>query len=186
MGSFVMARIWQTAMARADRPESERPDFACVLDEFHNFFHLPQTTDEVLVEARGYRLPLVLANQHLGQLPGTIKEALASNARTRVAFQLGQDDARNLAREYEPYLSERDLRQLQLHQVAVRLCVNGRTERPFTGTTLPPPPGLGDEHAEQLARAAVERDGRPRAVVEAEINRRLGYGLPPQEEDVAA
>ena len=185
MGSFVMARIWQAAMARADRPESERPDFACYLDEFHNFFHLPQTTDEVLVEARGYRLPLVLANQHLGQLPSSIKEALASNARTRIVFQVGQEDARYLAREYEPYLTERDLRHLQLHQVAVRLCVNGRTDRPFTGSTLPPPPSFGQQHADQLVRAAIERDGRPRAAVEAEINRRLGY-VPPAEEDLAA
>ena len=185
MGSFVMARIWQTAMARADRPEAKRPDFGCYLDEFHNFFHLPQTTDEVLVEARGYRLPLVLANQHLGQLPSAIKEALASNARTRIAFQVGQDDARYLAREYEPYLTERDLRQLQLHQVAVRLCFGGRTERPFTGVTLPPSSGFGEEHARQLVRAAVERDGRPRALVEAEINRRFA-AVRSVQEDVAA
>jgi hypothetical protein len=182
MGSFLFARLWQTALARADRPESRRLDFTIYADEFWSYLHMPQNLGDVLVQARKYRLGLVLANQHLGQLGQPIRESLIGNARTRVVFQLGQDDAQHLAREFEP-LTAHDLRSLQAHQVAVRLCVDAHTESPFTGTSRPAPSGRGEEHARALVRAALERYGRPRALVEAEIMQQLGArGLPPLEE----
>jgi energy-coupling factor transporter ATP-binding protein EcfA2 len=187
LGAFLVARIWQAAQARAGRPEPWRPDFTLYLDEFQNYLHLPQSLDEVLVEARGYHLGLALANQHLAQLGATTRQALSANARTRVVFQCGQEDARYLAREFEPQLSERDLRQLQRFQVAIRLCANGRTEPPFTGTTRPEPESLGSDHAAWLAGAALARVGRPRAVVEAEMVDRLrAKGLEIEEEGPAA
>ena len=178
VGSFMVARIWQAAMARAGRPEAGRPDFNLYLDEFQNYLHLPQSLDEILVEARGYRLSLVLANQHLGQLAGPTREALASNARTRVVFQCGQEDARYLAREFDPWLEERHLRSLQPFQVAVRMFAAGHTVRPFTGRTRPAPAAPTSDHSARLIDTALERYGRPRDVVELEIAARLGrYGL---------
>ena len=173
LGSLMVARIWQAALARARQHEDQRADFNLYLDEFQNYLYLPQSLDEVLVEARGHHLSLTLANQHLAQLQPSTREALAANARTRVAFQCGQEDARYLAREFDPGFTERDLRTLQRFQVAVRLCVDGRTESPFTGITRPMPPSQGEGHAERLAAAALGRHGRPRATVEAEIIERL-------------
>jgi hypothetical protein len=139
-----------------------------------------------LVEARGYHLGLVLANQHLGQLQSSTREALASNARTRIVFQCGQEDARYLAREYDP-LTERDLRNLERFQVAARLCLDGHTEPPFTGVTRPMPDSLGDRHASWMVGTVLARAGRPRGVVEAEIADRLrARGLVEGEEDVTA
>jgi hypothetical protein len=51
-------------------------------------------------------LGLVLAHQHLGQLTSATREAIVANARTRVVFQCGLDDARALAAEFEPALGE--------------------------------------------------------------------------------
>jgi Type IV secretion-system coupling protein DNA-binding domain len=186
VGSFLVARIWQAAMARADRPEERRTDFNLYLDEFQNYLHLPQSLDEILVEARGYRLSLTLANQHLGQLSATTREALSANARTRIVFQCGQEDARYLAREFDPGLRERDLRNLQRFQVAVRLCVNGRTQPPFTGLTRPMSEGFGDGHSARLVESALRQYGRPRLQVEADIIERLdSTGLLEAEEDNA-
>jgi|HubBroStandDraft_5_1064220.scaffolds.fasta_scaffold187397_2 hypothetical protein len=42
---------------------------ALYLDECHNFLNLPGSLEDILSEARGYRLSLVLAHQHLDQLP---------------------------------------------------------------------------------------------------------------------
>jgi hypothetical protein len=95
-----------------------------------------------------------------------------ANARTRLSFQASQDDARHLAREFSP-LSDHHLQSLDLHQVAVRLCLDGHTEAPFTGLTEGPPPSLGQEHGLELSRASHARWGRPRAEVEAEIEQRL-------------
>ena len=183
LGAFLVARIWQATMSRASRPESWRPDFNLYLDEFQNYLHLPQSLDDVLAEARGYHLGLVLANQHLGQLGTTTRAALASNARTRVTFQCGQEDARYLAREFGPQLGEHQLRNLRQFQVALRLCVDGHTETPFTGVTRFAPASLGEEQGARLVRCALERWGRPRPLVEAEIRSRLhaeGFSRPDQ------
>ena len=183
MGSFVMSRLWQAALARASRPEAWRPDFNLYLDEFHNYLHLPQSIDDVLAEARAYRLNLTLANQHLAQLHESTRQALTANARTRIAFQLGPDDARVVARDFEP-LTIHQLQSLDRFQIAVRLSVDGHTQPPFTGTTLPMPSGLGEGHAAELKFKSVQRYGRPVAEVEAEIVARLnrfGAGGPFKE-----
>jgi len=153
---------------------SWRPDFNLYLDEFQNYLHLPQSLDEILVEARGYHLNPVLANQHLGQLAGPTREALASNARTRVVFQCGQEDARYLAREFDPWLQERHLRNLEPYQVAVRMFSSGHTVRPFTGRTRPAADAPGADNSERLIDSALERHGHSRDVVEVEIATRLG------------
>jgi hypothetical protein len=172
LGAFVVSRIWQAALRRSDRPEADRPDFNLYLDEFQNYLHLPQSLDDVLAEARAYRLNLTLAHQHLDQLRDSTRQALDANARTRVVFQCGQEDARHLAREFSP-LSEHNLQSLGRFQVAVRLCVDGHTEVPFTGVTEEPPTSLGLDHAHALVKTSVQRFGRPRAEVEAEIERRF-------------
>ena len=40
-----------------------------MIDECHNFLNLPYRIDDMLAEARGFRLSLTLAHQHLAQLP---------------------------------------------------------------------------------------------------------------------
>jgi hypothetical protein len=140
----------------------------------------------VLAEARGYHLGLVLANQHLGQLPTATRDAIAANARTRVVFQCGQDDARVLAREFEPTLSAWDLRDLGRFEVAVRLCTDGRTGEPFTGLTRPEPASLGEAYGAALRQHALVRSGTARAAVERAIERRLagGRAVEPDPADV--
>ncbi len=177
LGSFVVSRIWQSALSRATRPEAWRPDFNLYLDEFHNYLHLPQSLDDVLAEARAYRLNLSLANQHLGQLRPSTRQAVETNARTRVVFQCGQEDAGYLAREFAP-LTQHDLQSLGRFQAAIRLCVDGHVYTPFTGITESPPPSRGQAHATRLIEVSLSSRGRPRFEVEAEIEARLvGFGL---------
>jgi hypothetical protein len=172
LGSFVVSRIWQAALRRSTRPEDWRPDFNLYLDEFQNYLHLPQSLDDVLAESRAYRLNLTLANQHLGQLRDSTRQAVEANTRTKVVFQLSQEDARHLAREFSP-LTDTHLQGLGLRQVAVSLCVGGHTEAAFTAVTRPAPRSLGRAHAAHLMEQSLRRHGRPRAEVEAEIQARL-------------
>src|SRR5260370_21466285 len=71
LGAFLVARIWQTAMARAARPQSSRSDFSLYLDEFQNYLPFPHSLEDVLVEARGYRRRLRHAQQRLCRTPAT-------------------------------------------------------------------------------------------------------------------
>jgi hypothetical protein len=159
------------------------PDFNLYLDEFHDYLYLPQSIDEILSQARGYRLCLTLANQHYAQLHESTRQALTANARTRVVFQLGPDDARIAARDFEP-MTAHQLQSLARYQMAVRLNIGGHTSSAFTGVALPMPDGLGEGHAAELKFKSVQRYGRPVADVEAEIVerlRRFGAGGPFKE-----
>ena len=97
LGSFVVAKVWQTATHRARLGQSARVDASLVVDECQNFLHLPRSFDEMLAEARGYRLSMVLAHQHLGQLPKELRETISANARTKVWFLMSPEDAHALS-----------------------------------------------------------------------------------------
>src|SRR5438093_1010716 len=81
LGSFVVAQVWQTITARSRTGEAARCDASLYIDECHNFLTLPRSLEDLLAEARGYRLSVVCAHQHLGQLPRELREALSANAR---------------------------------------------------------------------------------------------------------
>jgi hypothetical protein len=95
--------------------------------------HQPRRGD--LAEARGYRLSLVLAHQHMGQLPKDVRDALGANARTKVVFTCSPEDASALERHFDPDLSAYDLSHLATFQVACRPCVGGGQAQAFTFRT---------------------------------------------------
>jgi hypothetical protein len=139
VGSLVVARTWQATTARARTPQRLRPDASLVIDECHNFLNLPYPMEDMLAEARGFRVGMTLAHQHLGQLPRELKEGISTNARNKIFFSAGPEDARELARHTAPRLSEHDLSHLGVYHTATRLVVDGAETEPFTMTTTPLP-----------------------------------------------
>jgi DNA helicase HerA-like ATPase len=101
--------VWQAAIARAAQPEDHRRDATLVIDECHNFLTLPGSVGDMLAEARGFRLGLVLAHQDLAQLPRDVAAAISANARTKLIFNVDPADARELSRHTQPELDEHDL-----------------------------------------------------------------------------
>lgn len=171
LGAFAVARVWQACMERASRDEARRPDTALYVDEMHNYLALPRSFEDILAEARGYRLSLVLAHQHLGQLPRDMRDALAANARTKVCFATSPEDAFVLEHHFSPQLASHDLSHLRAFQAACRPCVGGGHGAAFTFTTdLLDGPVAGREDAVKDASAG--RFARERKRVELDINRR--------------
>ncbi|MEV7042872.1 DUF87 domain-containing protein [Amycolatopsis sp. NPDC051061] len=163
VGSLVVARTWQATTARARVPQRLRPDASLVIDECHNFLNLPYSMEDMLAEARGFRVGMTLAHQHLGQLPRELKEGISTNARSKIFFSASPEDARELARHTSPRLSEHDLSHLGVYHTATRLVVNGEETEPFTMTTTPLPdpiPGRAREiRAELRARRRARTSG---------------------------
>lgn len=159
LGSFVVAKVWQAATHRALLGQTARVDAALYVDECQNFLTLPRSFDEMLAEARGYRLSLVLAHQHLGQLPRDLKEAISANARTKVFFSVSPEDAHALERHVTPELSAHDLAHLPAYTAAARVVVDGAETPAFTLRTRPaPPPDL--RRGETIRAASRARYGR--------------------------
>ena len=153
----MVAKVWQTATHRARLGQAARVDASLVVDECQNFLHLPRCFDEMLAEARGYRLSMVLAHQHLGQLPKELRETVSANARTKVWFTMSPEDARALERHVAPNLTEHDLSHLGAYTAAARLVVDGEETPAFTLATRPAPPAIPGRRR----RGAGRQPGRP-------------------------
>lgn len=171
VGSLLLAALLQAGAARAGLPEHRRLDATVVIDECHNFTHLPIGLDTALAEARGLRLSLVLAHQHLGQLTGPAAAALDANARNKVYFSLSPDDARDQVRHVAPYFEAGDLSRRDAYGIVTRLVIDGRDSEPFSLATRPAPPAVPGR-ADQLRQAARAR-GLPAAVRQAHAEGRL-------------
>jgi Type IV secretion-system coupling protein DNA-binding domain len=120
LGSLFVAKLQQTAMARQSRPEEQRRDFWLYIDEVHNF--VTASMAEILAGARKYRLGLTVAHQELRQLArdDTVASAVLSNAFTRIAFRVGDSDARALSDGFAHFDSD-DLRRLETGQAICRV-----------------------------------------------------------------
>jgi hypothetical protein len=153
VGSFIVARTWQAAARRAAIPQHARPDASLYIDECQNFLNLPYPMEDMLAEARGYRLAITMAHQNLAQLPPDLRQGISANARSQIIFSVSPEDARELEHHTLPNLTAHDLSHLGAFQAAARL-VAGNAETPaFTFRTRPlPPPVPG--RARQIRTAA--------------------------------
>ena len=165
LSSLMMASLWQATLGRVRIPQAQRRPFWLFIDEAAEVVRLPLDLADVMSEARGLGVGLTLATQYLAQLPPPVRKAMLATVRSQVVFQVEVEDARLLARSFEPSLTADDLRALPAYEVAMRLAVNGQTSRPMTGQTRPLPELTSD--GSELRRRSRERYGRARSEVEA-------------------
>ncbi|MET9629065.1 DUF87 domain-containing protein [Lentzea sp. NPDC006480] len=160
VGSIVVARTWQAATRRARVPQRQRSDCSLYIDECHNFLNLAYPLEDMLAEARGYRLSMTLAHQYLGQLPKELEEGISTNARSKIFFNASPEDAKRLARHTMPRLSDHDLSNLGVFHVAARLVLGGEEAPPFTAITEKLPPAIPGRA--KAIRKAAKVNTRPR------------------------
>jgi hypothetical protein len=134
MGSLAITKIYQAAMSRADTAEEDRVDFYFYVDEFQNF--ATDTFDEILSEARKYRLDLTIAHQFLGQLSEKIRTTVFGNVGSMVTFRVGGNDARILENEYTPRVKERDIINLAVRNFYCKMSIDGELREAFSGRTM--------------------------------------------------
>mgnify|MGYP003970143165 FL=1 len=134
IGSMIITKIYQAAMARADMREEDRKDFYFYVDEFQNF--ATDTFAEILSEARKYRLCLTIAHQYIGQLNEEVRKTVFGNVGSMVSFRVGAEDAVILAEEYTPVFNVRDIINLGVREFYTKLSIDGELTEPFSGRTL--------------------------------------------------
>lgn len=165
-GSFLVARLWQAALSRQALTEDRRRDFLLYVDEFQSFLGIGGPFADALAQARGLRLSLTLANQHLGQLPREIRDAVAANARSRIAFRCAGSDAAALSADL-PSIDPAALVVLPPFQAAVRLA---SAPSAFVMRTLPASsPAAGAVGASRVIAASGARFGRDRAGIDSAL-----------------
>lgn len=171
LGMLFVMRFQAAAMQRVKIPESERKDFCLYVDEFQNF--ATDSFESIMSEARKFRLNLVVANQFMTQLTDKIREAIIGNMGTVICGRIGVTDAELMVKKFQPTFDTVDLQNTPNHQAVVSTLINGTPTQPFT-MNLPASMGEpNDQIREYVKQLSASRYGRPRSMVESEINARL-------------
>jgi hypothetical protein len=132
-----MLKLYLASLGRVTIPESQRRDHYLYIDEFQNFV-ATEGVDDILSEARKYRLCLVLAHQYLGQIDERLRSAIFGNVGTTLTFPVGPDNGHALQRHFLPQFSREDLVNQGRHHIYLRLAIDGITSKPFSAKTLAP------------------------------------------------
>ena len=94
-GTIMVAQIAAAVFSFADIPTAERPGVSLYIDEFQHF--VTKDIEELFTEGRKFGVRLTVAHQTRGaQLPSNLQSATLT-ARTKVGFQVKEDDARDMA-----------------------------------------------------------------------------------------
>jgi hypothetical protein len=167
LGAFLVTKIQLAAMSRSDIPNIEdRRPFYLYVDEFQNF-----ATDSfatILSEARKYALNLTVANQYIGQMTETVRDAVFGNVGTMISFRVSADDSPILAKQFEPQFEPQDLLQMHNRHFIINMVINGEKSPAFSATTLTLPPEQIDNTG-RIIENTRRTYSRSRAEVELEI-----------------
>lgn len=175
LGGLVIAQLWQAAQQQSAIDASHRRPVMLYLDEFQNYLHLPTELDDVLAQARGLGLGMTLAHQHLAQLVRPeMRAAVLMNARSRLVFQTGSQDATQLAKTLGGGLEPTDLTALGRWEAYAQLMADHTSHPPGSLTTLPLVDALGSRAA--VIEASRNRFGRPAAEIDAAMIERQRSG----------
>lgn len=172
LGSLLVARITQAAMSRQDEDASKRVPFILYMDEFQHF--ITPSISSILSGTRKYGLGLVLSHQEIRQLKSRSDETLSAvlgNAFTRVAFRVGEHDAKTLA-EGLSHFEAKDLQNLGIGEAIVRI------ERPDfdfnlrTSLPMPVPPELARDRRQGARASSRQRYATVRSAIDDELHAR--------------
>ena len=168
LGSLLVSKFHQLAITRQQLDASERRPFWLFVDEFHHFMTPSMAT--ILSGARKYQLGLVLAHQELGQLGRNrdVASAVMTNPCIRVAFRVGDEDAKRLAEGFSEF-SAKDLQSLGVGEA---ICRVERSDWDFNiETTMPPPVDRAAfaQALDEIRKESRNLYGQLREVVEAEL-----------------
>jgi hypothetical protein len=105
-GTLTVGQIQQAVMTRAGLPAHQRRLFWLLLDEFQSYVSSAIST--LLEETGKYKMALLLAHQHLGQLEDErLRASVLSQCTNKVYFGVGEDDARRLVgKVFQPHLDQ--------------------------------------------------------------------------------
>ncbi len=177
LGLIILPMMLGAALSRVDLPPSQRKINYLYIDEFQNY--ATESLAQMLAETRKYGVSLVLANQHVGQLTGEIRDAVIGNVGNIVSFRLGVSDAESMARIFAPSpLGADQFTNLPNFTAFGRVMVNSERSPVFTLHSDPPIlkyNAMRDSEVRAYSRILY---GRDRDAIDKDILTRSGMNEP--------
>lgn len=170
-GSMFLTKIKQAGMERANILEKDRNDFYIYVDEFQNI--VTQTFENILSEARKYGLNLTMAHQYVGQINPKIYQAVLGNTGSIISFRVGGEDAVKLKPEFDPLFGVKDMINLAVGEIYIKMTIDGESYDPFSAETLkvlpPTHPSYKDEIiAASRRKYSIHKDDAAKLIAEEE------------------
>jgi hypothetical protein len=171
LGSIFLTKIKQAGMERAAIPENERKDFYLYVDEFQNV--VTQTFENILSEARKYGLNLTVAHQYVGQIIPRVHQAVLGNVGSVICFRVGGEDAVKLKPEFAPIFDVKDMINLAVGEIYVKMTIDGESYDPFSAETLRVLPPTHPSYREEIiaasrAKYTISKDDAAKLIAEEE------------------
>lgn len=151
-GSMFLTKIKQAGMERANILEKDRNDFYIYVDEFQNI--VTQTFENILSEARKYGLNLTMAHQYVGQINPKIYQAVLGNTGSIISFRVGGEDAVKLKPEFDPLFGVKDMINLAVGEIYIKMTIDGESYDPFSAETLKVLPPTHPSYKEEIIAAS--------------------------------
>ena len=170
LGSLIVGLTWSLALSRANLAPEKRHMVSVYIDELQDYLALPTSFSDALAQARGLGVAYTVAHQYRGQLPADIKAGIDANCRSRIAFGMNSDDARDMAAQ-APALEALDFMTLPRYEIYTCFQSGGKSTGWISGRTLPPPEPI--RMAAELKAESMKRYGVPAEQTEAELIRRM-------------
>lgn len=94
LGTFLIGKIRAAALRQL---KEQRNRHFLIIDEAVDFMHEGMNFPKLFSQARKHKLSLVLASQHVTQMPDKVKESAFANSGVLVSFNVDLDDAKLFA-----------------------------------------------------------------------------------------
>lgn len=176
-GRFFISLVLQAVLERAALPEHERKPAFLIVDEASAYFD--NNIDDLLTEARKYKLGCVFAHQYLDQCTPSLRASLAANTSLKFTSGLSTSDARFMAPDMRT-TPEFILSQPRLHFAChIRNVTPQAVSIPIAFGVLESQPRLSEAEYGQLMernRARVSIGGQPRDCPETPSARESALG----------
>jgi len=160
LGSIFLTKIKQAGMERAAILEKDRRDFYLYVDEFQNV--VTQTFENILSEARKYAINLTIAHQYVGQILPRIHQAVLGNCGSVITFRVGGEDAVKMKPEFAPIFDVKDMINLAVGEIYVKMTIDGESYDPFSAETLKVLPLNHKSNREEIINASREKYSIPK------------------------
>jgi len=177
LGTFIVSKIQQAAMARQAKAKETRNDFFLYIDEFQNF--ITPSMSAILSGARKYHLGLILAHQDMQQLlkyDSELASSVIANAGTRVCFRLGDTDSKKFESGFS-FFDAKDLQSLNLGEAIARM---DRPDYDFNLSVSPTITSNKISYTDQIISRSREKHGTEKRIVESAFQSHIQ----PQEDTI--
>lgn len=171
IGSLILSQLWPLILARTRLPVERRRFTAIYLDEVQEVIGaIPGDLSDALAMSRSQGVAWTMAHQLRVQLSEQMRQAIDGNARSKVVFGLGDQDAAAMSKLMRA-LDPEDLQALPPFHAYANLMNQGGLTGWFSMTTSRPVPALRD--ASEVKARSEARYGIPAQRTETELIARL-------------